>query len=147
VPSFQVMLERLNKLTTADKIRLYKQKFGTKPAPVAEFIARVAHTRFEQRFAASLPPGMQAALTGLLVRNLERKVPLTVTWAWKPTYDYELTIWECEDTAVSAGGITVLIGTRYPLDEHPVHIGKSKRARAQPAAQAKRAVVKPKRRR
>jgi hypothetical protein len=120
------MLERLNKLTTADKIALYKERFGTKPTPVAEFIRKFAETGFERSFASSVPPGMQAALTGLLVSNLERKVPLTVTWAWKPAYDYELTVWECEDTSVSKGGITVLIGTRYPRDPHPGNIGKTK---------------------
>jgi hypothetical protein len=120
------MLERLNKLTTADKVALYKERFGTKPTPVAEFIRKFAETGFERSFASSVPPGMQAALTGLLVSNLERKVPLTVTWAWKPAYDYELTVWECEDTSVSKGGITVLIGTRYPRDPHPGDIGKSK---------------------
>jgi hypothetical protein len=121
------MMVKLNRLTTADKIALYKEKFGNTPIPVREFIAKFAKGPQQARFASSLPPGFLAALTGVLVENMERKKPLSITWAWKPAYDYELTIWECEDTAISAGGITILLGTRYPLDPHPVDIGKTPR--------------------
>ena len=127
MPIFQMMMEKLNRLTTAEKIALYKEQFGNKPIPVREFIAKFAKGPEQARFASSLPPGFLAALTGVLVENMERKKPLSITWAWKPAYDYELTIWECEDTAISAGGITILLGTRYPLDPHPVDIGKSPR--------------------
>ena len=33
-------------------------------------------------------------------------------------------MWECEDTTVSDGGISVLLGSRYPLETHPVDLGK-----------------------
>jgi hypothetical protein len=60
----------------------------------------------------------------LIEDNLKREKPLSITWLWKPSHDYEITVWECEDTTVSDGGISVLLGSRYPLETHPVDLGK-----------------------
>ncbi|MFI5307961.1 MAG: hypothetical protein ACHQ53_11435 [Polyangiales bacterium] len=126
MPSFQVMLVRLNHITTAEGLAAYKKEFGAKPMPEDKWLAGFTTKPFERKFAQSVPAGLQAAIRAVLLRNLERKEPFAVTWAWKPSYDYELSIWECEDTKVSKGGITILIGTRYPLDGHPGDIGKGK---------------------
>jgi hypothetical protein len=94
--------------------------------PDEAFFKMFAKSEHERGFAMSWPPGLQAAIAAILTRNIQRKHPLTVTWAWKPAYDYELSLYECEDTSVSKGGITILLGTRYPLDPHPGTIGKGK---------------------
>ena len=35
-------------------------------------------------------------------------------------YDYGLRLWDVSNTAKTAGGITVLLGSRYPDDTHPL---------------------------
>jgi hypothetical protein len=70
---------------------------------------------------------MIAMLGAMIDDNLKRDKPLSITWLWKPSYDYELTVWEAEDTAMSEGGISVLLGSRYPLEIHPVDLGKRAR--------------------
>jgi hypothetical protein len=117
------MVERLNQLTTAENLAKYKKG---KPIPPEQFLKMFATSRHERGFATSFPPGLQAAIGAVLTRNIERKQPLTVAWAWKPSYDFELSLYECEDTSVSKGGITIVMGTRYPLDPHPGTIGKGK---------------------
>jgi hypothetical protein len=45
---------------------------------------------------------------------------MPITFAWAPGYDYELSVWDVADTADTAGGITVLLRSRYPADPHPL---------------------------
>ena len=52
--------------------------------------------------------------------TLQRNPRLPMTFTWMPGYDYELTISEVAGTPESPGGITVLLRTRYPADEHPL---------------------------
>jgi len=80
----------------------------------------VVESEAEAGFWRAIPGGMQEAMRSLLHHNGQREGgPVSVTIAWLPAYDYELTVIEAPGTPVSKGGITILLRTRYPLDRHP----------------------------
>ncbi len=125
MPVFQQVLPRLNELTTAERLLAFKrEREANGKKGRIDIRAMAAKNRAERAFLKSLPPGFDAMLRALFYSNLERRKPLGITFAWMPAYDFELRVWECEDTAVSVGGITVMLGSRYPLDAHPAGFGK-----------------------
>ena len=73
-----------------------------------------------QAFVRTWPTALQAALQAAIFENLNRKGSVPITFAWAPGYDYELSMWDVRDTAETAGGITVLLKSRYPDDTHPL---------------------------
>jgi hypothetical protein len=93
------------------------------PGPVTlGVLARVfavADDDFQQGVIDSVPGGMRQSLLAFIHHNLSQNPRLSMTWAWAPGYDYEVSLWECPGTKVSPGGITILLRTRYPLDPHP----------------------------
>jgi len=121
MPSAQTMLGRLNPFFTEETIHQLDPELFAPGANLATaaFKHGVAKNKFEKGVLASIPRGMQEMLRALVYDNLQRHTPLSITFAWAPAYDFELSVWECPGTAVSPGGITVLVRTRYPLDRHP----------------------------
>ena len=79
----------------------------------------VAKNDFEREFVDSFPGGLRQSLLAFIHHNLSQDTRLSMTWAWAPGYDYEVSLWECPGTSVSPGGITIMLRTRYPLDSHP----------------------------
>jgi hypothetical protein len=125
MPLLQTLIVKLNALTTAAKLLEYKRAIARDPkARIDDLAPLVSDSDLGARFLRVWPRTMQAMLATLIDDNLQRENPLSITWLWKPSHDYELTVWECEDTTVSAGGISVLLGSRYPLETHPVDLGK-----------------------
>jgi hypothetical protein len=70
------------------------------------------------------PSGVMAAIHGVLHDNLTRAATVPVTFAWQPGYDFSVTIHDVHDTKTSRGGITIVVTSRYPADEHPLTMGK-----------------------
>ena len=73
-----------------------------------------------KKYLGQIPAAMQEAIRAIIFNALGTKPPTTITFAWAPGYDYELSIWQAPDTRTSRGGITVLIKSRYPDDHHPL---------------------------
>lgn len=74
----------------------------------------------EASFWQAIPGGILESMRALLHHNSQREGgPVSVTIAWMPGYDYELSVIEAPGTPVSKGGITIILRTRYPLDRHP----------------------------
>ena len=65
-------------------------------------------------------PPMQEAIRAVIFDALGTKPPTPITFAWAPGYDFEVSIWQAPDTRTSRGGITILIKSRYPDDNHPL---------------------------
>jgi hypothetical protein len=63
-----------------------------------------------QAYLDRLPGGFVEALRGVVYYALTQSPPKPITFAWAPSYDYELNVWE------PACGITVLLKGRYPRD-------------------------------
>jgi hypothetical protein len=75
---------------------------------------------FLRDYLNGMPRAIEAAIRGVLLANLaEGDNRRPITFAWVPAYDWEVTVWDVAD-ARSRGGITVLLGSRYPDDEHPL---------------------------
>ncbi len=125
MPALQTLIVKLNQLTTARKLLEYKQAIARNPAAaVSDLGSVIADSDIGARFLKVWPRTMRAMIATLIEDNLKREKPLSITFLWKPAHDYEITVWECEDTTVSDGGISVLLGSRYPLETHPVDLGK-----------------------
>ena len=125
MPALQTLIVKLNRLTTAQKLLEYKQSIAKNPAAaVSDLGPMISSSDIGARFLKVWPRTMRAMIATLIDDNIKRAKPLSITWLWKPSHDYEITVWECEDTTVSDGGISVLLGSRYPLETHPVDLGK-----------------------
>jgi hypothetical protein len=73
-----------------------------------------------KEYLESIPVSMQLVIQQIIHHALGTKPPTQVTFAWAPSYDYELHIWHAPDAKVTKGGITVLVKSRYPDDAHPL---------------------------
>jgi hypothetical protein len=127
MPVAQAMVERLNTEFNSSGIGRWSEddfREGTDLVALAKQREIVTNS-FEEEVLSSIPKGQMEMLRALLRHNLQRATPLAVQFVWSPGYDFELNVWEAPGTAVSAGGISVQIKTRYPLDRHPSTIGQS----------------------
>ena len=125
MPILQTLIVKLNRLTDARRLLEYKRAVARDPkASIDDLSGVISDSDLGARFIKVWPRTMQAIMRTLIEDNLKREKPLSITWLWKPSHDYEITVWECEDTTVSDGGISVLLGSRYPLETHPVDLGK-----------------------
>lgn len=72
-----------------------------------------------ETYIGRMPGGIQETLRGIIHYALST-TPLTlITFAWAPSYDYEVTLWQSVEPAPEQSGITVLLKSRYPDDKHP----------------------------
>ena len=72
-----------------------------------------------ETYIGRMPGGFQETLRSIIHYALST-TPLTlITFAWAPSYDYELTLWQTVEPAPEQSGITVLLKSRYPDDKHP----------------------------
>jgi hypothetical protein len=84
---------------------------------------RLGLDEYVQRYVEALPPAIREALRAVVLNAVERE--RAVTFAWAPGYDTEVTVWDVSDTDDTAGGITVMLRTRYPSDPHPLSSDRS----------------------
>jgi hypothetical protein len=70
-------------------------------------------------YVAKLPESFQEAFRSVVYHALSTEPPTPIVFAWAPGYDYEFTMWHSPDTPPTKGGITLLVKSRYPSDEHP----------------------------
>lgn len=122
MPMLQTMASRLNSLFGVPAITGISPDLfapGRSLADAANALAVDDGLAGAGAYIAQLPASMQEAIRAAVYENLLRITPLAVTWAWAPAYDYELSIWEAPGTAVSPGGITIFVRSRYPADRLP----------------------------
>ena len=67
-----------------------------------------------QKYLDNIPGSIAATLKSVMRYALDQNPPTHVTFAWAPSYDYEITVWEVPDNKKTRGGITVLIKSPYP---------------------------------
>jgi hypothetical protein len=79
----------------------------------------VLHRAFRSHLA-KLPGAISETLRATIHHALSTEPPTHITFAWAPSYDHEITVWQAPDTTDTKGGITVLIKSRYPDDAHPL---------------------------
>ena len=129
MPAAQQMVEKANHAWNSDNLhKLKKEHFKSTKEMKKHTRKYIAKNSAQQTIADALPEGLHEMLRSLYIHNLSRKVPLAIQFAWMPGYDWEIQVAECPGTAVSPGGITVIIRGRYPLDTHPSTIKYKKKA-------------------
>jgi len=109
--------ENINKLVARREAFAQGQTLGHGGVVIDEKFA--LHGEWK-KYLGLIPTPMQEAIRSVIYDALGTKPPTYITFAWAPGYDYELSIWQAPDTKTSRGGITVLIKSRYPDDQHPL---------------------------
>lgn len=131
MPILQRMTGRINTLTNTERIPELKAShadaFADPSRTLEDLFEELGVTAVgpgaapaaARTFLENLPAGIKAAIKAVVATNLARDEPWEMTFAWTPAYDYGLTVHEAPATTVSPAGITVIVQSRYPLDEHP----------------------------
>jgi hypothetical protein len=127
MPKLQTVLAKLNnKFGSENKedVIAFANLFGPgKPfdAALAGLVADKGTPLYElfKSYLSHLPGSIQAAESAIIQYALSTEPATMVTFAWAPSYDYELTVWQSPDNETTRGGITVLLKSRYPGDKAP----------------------------
>jgi hypothetical protein len=129
MPIWHEFFNVLNRLTDREHIASLDPQFvapGMSLLDAAEEGELFMHAGMRE-FMASTPCGLLESMRALIYYNLTRTdadgqplSPLPMTFAWLPGYDHELTISQTENTEQTAGGITVVVRSRFPNDPHPL---------------------------
>jgi hypothetical protein len=127
MPTLQTTLNALNAKTAHGAIREFARTSRDKFAPdtdVAHALAEAAEMpalyEYLKAHLANTPGGIAEALRATIHYALGTNPPTLITFAWAPSYDYELNIWQAPDTEATKGGITILFKSRYPDHAHPL---------------------------
>jgi len=123
----QFMLGRLNRRFSGQELlEMSARREMWAPGRSLSQIAREARTAPPEllmawaSFLETMPVAIQETVRAVAYAALSADPPVEVTFAWAPSYDFEVTVWQAPDTKVTKGGITVLIRSRYPDDRHPL---------------------------
>jgi hypothetical protein len=121
MPAMQTMLTKLNQLSSDEQLRELDPRLF---APEARLSDAVRELGIDDgglaRYLDELPIGIHEAIRAVVHSALLRESRQPMTFAWAPGYDYELSVWDVSATKETAGGITVLLRSRYPADTHPL---------------------------
>ena len=128
MPAYETMFrELIARLDDPETVAAVKTLLGDHDADVSlpGIIDQlgIVHHAGQLAFIASTPASMQAAILAIAGENLSRDEPKQMMFTWAPGYDWELHVWESTASAVSDGGITVQVRSRYPGDAHPGIVG------------------------
>ena len=124
MPIMQTMLCELNCKFSKDQIGATAAKRAMyAPGKKITGALIAAGTPLERAFRtyfSHVPGAIQETLRSVIYHALSTDPPTQITFAWAPSYDYEVTVWQAPDTAQTKGGITLLLKSRYPDDKHPL---------------------------
>jgi hypothetical protein len=67
-----------------------------------------------EMFVSAMPGALQESLRATLHYALTNEPRSLINFAWAPSYDFELNIWEAVEPAPHPSGITILLKSRYP---------------------------------
>lgn len=76
-------------------------------------------------FIDTWPSALRAAVQAIIWENFNRPETVPITFAWQPAYDFGLVIHDVHNTDTTAGGITIVLQSRYPADRHPLTVSRS----------------------
>ncbi len=127
MPLLQFMLGRLNRRFSGPELFETKTRRDMwAPGKSLSQIAREARTAPPEllnawaTFLDTMPVAIQETIRAVAYSALSADPPVEVTFAWAPSYDFEVTVWQVPDTKTTKGGITLLVRSRYPDDRHPI---------------------------
>jgi hypothetical protein len=125
MPAMQTVLNKLNAKTAHGAIRGFAETSLGDFAPgqnLAAALAKAADSPalhdYLLEHLGKTPGGISEALRATIHYALTTHT--LITFAWAPSYDFELDIWQAPDTDNTRGGITILFKSRYPDHAHPL---------------------------
>ena len=123
MPALQAMAGRVNQHFNFDNIGETKEQIATQLADTTIPLSQIAQQLDVARTPAEIaeldkpPRGIAAGIRAVLSDNFAREGdPWEVQFVWEPSYDYKLTVHEAGPSNISRGGISIILGTRYPDD-------------------------------
>lgn len=122
MPALQTTLSKLNALSLPDRINDAESELFSPGRSLSDAVRALDMEVDELApYLDLLPVGLQEALRALIFSALTREGGRQpITFAWVPSYDYELKLWDVSETPATPGGITAILGSRYPTDAHPL---------------------------
>ncbi len=120
----QTVLANLNIAFSRENIgRIAEKREAFAPGkPLAAGVVIREGTRLHElwvEYLGRIPASFQEVFRSVVYHALSTEPPTPIVFAWAPGYDYEFTMWYAPDTPPTKGGITILLKSRYPTDEHP----------------------------
>jgi hypothetical protein len=131
MPALQTACSHLNKAFSREHIRQTAKKkeafaTGKKLATGVVMDSKKAMHSPWAGFLDTIPKSLQESIRSVIHYALSQTPPVNITFAWAPSYDFEVSIWDSPDTTATRGGITVLVKSRYPDDAHPLKPRRAK---------------------
>jgi hypothetical protein len=125
MPALQTAIGHLNHAFSRQQIRqtVKKRRAWAAGKKLAAGVVMHSKTAVHQpwlEFLDTIPVSLQEAVRSVIHHALSQTPPVHITFAWAPSYDFEVSIWDSPDTRATRGGITILIKSRYPHDTHPL---------------------------
>ena len=124
MPGLQTIVSELNNAFSRhniNKLVPHRDLFApNKPLGSAGIIVQKGSENYKlwQQYLGNIPPSIRKTIQQVIYHALDPKSPTPINWAWAPGYDYEVTLWDVPDNAVTntPGGITILIKSSYPKE-------------------------------
>lgn len=118
MPMFQGVLEQLNRKFDSDQIKETAKGADAfapgRPLNIG-FLVKKGTARYKtfQGYLDKFPGSLQEALRSAIYYALTSKPAKTLSFSWRPAYDFEVSVQEF------GCGITIHISGRYPSDAQP----------------------------
>ncbi len=143
MPALQTVFNKLNREFNDDKIGVLANMASAfapgKPLDIGFMVPKnSALYRAWKAYMDQVPGVFHETVRAIMDYALNTTPPTQVTFAWAPSYDHELTVWQAPDTATTRGGITILVKGRYPIDSHPLAKPRSAAAKSKSKPRSKR---------
>jgi hypothetical protein len=123
MPGLQTILNRLNTAFATEVERLADRRNAFAPGQpfnaqtfVQAGIVEEGETRLLallRDYMEQVPESFREVFRSIIYYALSTHPPTSITFAWAPGYDYEITMWHVPDTSETRGGITVLLKSTY----------------------------------
>lgn len=120
MPIMQLTINELNKRFHPDAIGQQDPEAFSDDLRLEQIVERLEigkEVNGFSEFLTTAPEGITKALSGAIRSAIRREQPITL--AWKPGYEWEMSITDVSDCD-TRGGMTIVIRSRYPSDASPV---------------------------
>jgi hypothetical protein len=90
---------------------------GTSLGPALADVLDSSHEELRyllNAYLEMLPGSMRESLRSIIHYALTQDPQVLLNFAWAPSYDFEMTIWEMVEPAPAQSGVTILLKGRYP---------------------------------
>jgi hypothetical protein len=114
MPMMQTMVSSLNTTFRVENLGEINPELFEKGVPLSDAARRLGLDDMGlAEWLDKIPAALHDGIRGAILSALTRDVPHPVTFAWAPSYDYELSMWDVSAGPRTPGGVTILLKTPY----------------------------------